>query len=380
MKWALGLESAQRVRGVVELVASDPRVRIDSKRLDCDPYLLNTPSGTLDLRTGKQRAHDRADLITRSTSVAYDPAARDERWERFLADSLPDPDVRAFVQRAAGFSLCGENPEEAFFFIHGPASSGKSTFVDAVKAAMGDYQKPADFETFLRRMNVGGPRPGLVSLIGARAVFSVEVEEGRQLAEAILKVFTSGDQHSLRDLYKGNQDASFTGKLWLVANDAPRIRAEDGGVWRRIFRIPFDQVVPASRRDTQLKPYLKSEAREAVLAWLVAGFLAWRRAGGLNPPPSVVAATESLRVEMDPASRFVQDRCEFDRKGWVATRKLKTAYRHWAAEVGEDEKFPQDRLVRILRDHGCVPARGSRDKTTKIKLRGWKGASLRGGA
>ena len=45
--------------------------------------LLNVLNGTLDLRTGRLKLHDRSDYITHILPVAYDPEARCPRWETF---------------------------------------------------------------------------------------------------------------------------------------------------------------------------------------------------------------------------------------------------------------------------------------------------------
>ena len=62
-------------------------------------------------------------LITKVAPVPYDPTARSDLWDEFVARVLPDADVRRFVQRAAGYSLIGANPEEVLFFTYGPSVS-----------------------------------------------------------------------------------------------------------------------------------------------------------------------------------------------------------------------------------------------------------------
>ena len=60
--------------------------------------------------------------------------------------------------RAIGYCLTGDTGEEKLFMPIGPAASGKSTFLEAVKATMGDYAATADFESFLAKAANGGPR------------------------------------------------------------------------------------------------------------------------------------------------------------------------------------------------------------------------------
>lgn len=69
-----------------------------------------------------------------------------------------------------------------------PEASSKSTFIEALKATLGEYGATADFEAFLIRRDVGAPRNDIARLAGARFVASIEVEEGRRLAEGLVKM------------------------------------------------------------------------------------------------------------------------------------------------------------------------------------------------
>ena len=101
---------------------------------------------------GRLRPGRREDLLVRRSPVHYEPDARSPAWERFLAETfVHEPELPAFVQRMIGYALTGETCEEVLFFLYGPTASGKSTFLEAVKAVLGDYARTADFGTFLRR-------------------------------------------------------------------------------------------------------------------------------------------------------------------------------------------------------------------------------------
>jgi hypothetical protein len=53
--------------------------------LDADPWLLNTPRGTVDLRTGEERSHNQGDLLTKITGIAPDASCPTPIWDGFLA-------------------------------------------------------------------------------------------------------------------------------------------------------------------------------------------------------------------------------------------------------------------------------------------------------
>jgi putative DNA primase/helicase len=254
------------------------------------------------------RPHSPRDFLTRSTEVPYEPDLPiSPLWERFLARVLPDPETRAFVQRAVGASLTGKPIEERFLFLHGPAATGKSTFLSALRGALGGYYQTASFETFLKGSG-SGPRQDLAVLQGARIVIASEADDDRRFASGLLKSITGGEQITARYLY-GREFSfvpSFT--LWLASNSRPAINAEDSGLWRRIVEIPFVHSIPESERDPQLKKSLIETrvCQETVLKWAIEGCLAWQL-GGLRPPQAVRDAVTEYHASCDDLGSFLSE-------------------------------------------------------------------------
>ncbi len=304
---------------------------------DRDPWLLTCLSGTLDLRTGEQREHQATDRITRLAPVEFDPEAREETWDRYLDVATGgDDELRRFLQRAVGYSLTGNTREEVLFFCYGPAASGKSTFIEAVKATLGDYATTADFDTFLTRKVTGGPRNDIARLAGTRFVSSVEVDDGRHIAEALIKQLTGGDTTAARFLHCESFEFVPQFKLWLAANYRPMVSGDDDAIWRRILQVPLDHQVPEDKRDPQVKATLRDPraAGPAILAWALEGCLAWQR-DGLGVPPKVKAATAEYRAEMDSLGRFLREACILDAAHEVTARELYGAYVCWCEGIGE---------------------------------------------
>src|SRR5689334_9873379 len=69
-KEAKKLASAKTVNAVQTLARADRRHAAVTEQWDIDLWALNTPAGTVDLRTGILRPHRRTDYITKITSVA----------------------------------------------------------------------------------------------------------------------------------------------------------------------------------------------------------------------------------------------------------------------------------------------------------------------
>ena len=64
----------------MKLAETEREIIVHPDELDADPWLFNTATGTIDLRSGDLRAHRRQDLLTKITGVVYDPYARSDLW------------------------------------------------------------------------------------------------------------------------------------------------------------------------------------------------------------------------------------------------------------------------------------------------------------
>jgi putative DNA primase/helicase len=371
VEYALRSQKADRLRAMIELAQSDPTLAMVPGDFDADPWLLNVDNGTIDLRSGQLREHRRADLITKLAPVTYDPAATSDVWTRFLADAMQEnAALIAFLQRCVGYSLTGTTGEEVLFFLLGPEASGKSTFAEAIKATFGDYARTTDFETFLQKKGDRGIPNDIAALAGARLVVSIEMADGKHLAEGLVKHLTGGDTVSARFLFGEFFDFIPQFKLWLAANDAPRVRHSDRAIWRRILRIPFEHTVPEAARDPAIKATLKDPARggPAILAWAVAGCLAWQR-DRLQVPIEVQTATASYRADQDPLRDFFADCCVFDPSAWTSSKELFAAYRAWGEANGIEKPMTSTAFGSQLAAHGCSPGKAK-------ETRGWHGIAL----
>lgn len=321
---------AATASGVEIMARRDRGHAVTSKVWDTDPYLLGTPGGTIDLRTGILSEPDKDLRITKLTGAA--PAHGEATlWLRFLRDSLGnDEEMITFLQLWCGYCLTGLTSAHALLFIYGPGGNGKSVFLNTVTSIMGDYAVTAAMETFAESR---GDRHSteLAMLRGARLVTASETEEGRAWAEARIKALTGGDAITARFMRQDNFTFRPNFKLTIAGNHAPALRNVDEAMRRRFNIAPF--VIKPANPDRQLEEKLQNEWPQ-ILAWMIAGARQFI-ATGLTRPSAIVAATDEYFSEQDVFGRWLAERCNLRSGAFEAASKLYADWEAYAKANGE---------------------------------------------
>ena len=223
---------------------------VEDARLDADPWLLNVENGTIDLRTGLREKHDPRDLLTKMAPVRADRGAKCPLFKKFLKRITgDDADFRVFIQKAVGYSLTGITTEQVLFFVHGKSgNNGKSTLVNLIRDMLGDYGLHTPTETLLVKQYDNAIPADLARLDGARMVTAIEANFNRHLDEARIKSMTGGEPITARFMRQDFFQFAPVLKLWLVANDRPRVRGTDKAFWRRVRVIPLTIEIPEAAR------------------------------------------------------------------------------------------------------------------------------------
>lgn len=354
-------QDMRALRRMLEAARSEPCVLVAEGKdvFDRHPHLLNCPNGTVDLRTGLLRAHDRLDFLTKLCPTEFDSAADTAAYLNFLALVFTGrTEVMEYVRRLSGYLATGETCDHSFHVYYGSGANGKSVELNLLTAVLGEgeYAHTAAPELLV---NMGGDRHPTerVGLRGARLVVCAESGEDGQLDEAKLKALTSDDLVTARGM---RQDFHFfqpTHKLILATNHRPKVRGTDNGIWRRLRLVPFearfwteaDKVADPSgtfeeqfRADPGLLDRLRSESAKGVLADMVAHAVAFYRNGRrLTPPAAVSQATAEYRKAEDVIGQFLEARVRSAPDGRVPSATLYAAFRAWWATEGHcAERIP----------------------------------------
>ncbi len=346
-EWATKSESLGKRTACETLARSEAGVAVKVDSLDADPWLLNCANGTLDLRLGTLLPHAQSDLITKTTGIEYREGATSHTWESVLAKMTGgDTELATYLQRVAGYALTGVATEKKFFFLHGPRDSGKSSYIQALLACLGDYAKVLPFETWLDRPNVSSNRDDLVSLQGVRLAASSEVSASAKWNTALVKQITGGDRISASAKYESMVEFQPACTIILAANDAPRARDDDEGFWGRMQRVPITRVIPKSE---QLKNFLQAlrapECAQAILSWAVRGCLDWQE-HGIGTARVVEESSARYQEDQDWLAGFLAGYVE-DEGATIAATVFRDQYERYCKQEGQHPEATKTLAQRI---------------------------------
>jgi putative DNA primase/helicase len=278
--------------------------------MDLNPYLLNCPNGTFDLRNGERHAHTPKDYITRLCPTYLEPGAVDEIWSRVVHEAFAGDEAKIrFFQRYIGYSLTGDYSMKAFMALHGPSNAGKSTLVEPLHIVLGDLDEGGYVTTWDADVVQADAKINRSEKLNksksARLILVGELEKGKHLADGFVKRFTGGNAVDAKALYKGSYTYRPGAKLILDTNYVPR--SADPAVHTRLKLLPATHVPKV--KDPEIKRHLEESklAHAAILAWAVAGCMAWWTEKSLGDTPWMEESMAKFVKSSDPLVNFRDD-------------------------------------------------------------------------
>ena len=293
--------------------------------------LLACSNGVLDLNdvASGVRPGRKDDYLSMNTNVLYldwryivngDPvtgehpkgsniASQSEIWEKYLNLVLPSNEIREYVQMALGYSIVGGNPSKKVVFVEGQSNTGKTTMLQAIKNAMGDYCGTGEVSMFRgQRFKVT-----LATNIMKRVLVISEPNNSKDALEAdVVKSLSGNDTQTI--------EIKYSNKSWdvvphftplIACNVPPRTDNSDDAFWNRILSVPFhEQIAAEAKNEGDAEATIN--ARIVVLSWLVEGWARYQKDPNAldNPPKSIAAAQVSFAGEMnfegDDATEFIR--------------------------------------------------------------------------
>lgn len=370
LTFSKSIASDRGQKAVVSLFSLEDGVARSVKEFDANPDLLCLNNGTFDLSTMKLRKHDRADLLTRRMDIDFDADATCPLWEKSLIDWIPDPEMRAYVQRALGYTLLGKVEEGVFFVPWGETGCGKSQFIETIKKVFGDFGTTAEASTFRDKVyGASDATNNLHDLRGRRFVASSETTKGAGLNEELVKRATGEEAMKTRALYQSNIEWTPEFVLWIATNFKPNLSADDGAIWRRVKPIEFpNNFSESADRIKGLGKKMMAAEMAGIFNWLLEGAQTYLEIG-LAEPESMTKAVKEYRDEQDPVTQFLAEgveagKIELAEDAESESSKLFNVYANYCVQNNLKPIAPQ-RFGRILSNKGYE----TRKSTNGIRVR-----------
>jgi len=318
------------------LTEARPKLQIAVSDLDADGYLLNTPGGTVDLRTGEMRPHNPADYCTKITTVAPSTEGAELFAEFLQRVTCNDSDLERYLQEVAGMFTVGEVLRENLIIAYGEGGNGKSTLFNLLARIMGDYAGALSAETLTVNCRKN-KSPEYAELRGKRIIIAAELEEGMRLDTSTVKKLCSTDPILAEKKYKDPFTFTPSHTVVLYTNHLPKVGTTDKGTWDRLVTIPFNANFRGMKGEVlNYADYLFNHAGGAVLAWIIEGarrFIANNYK--IEMPECVKAAIGAYRANNDWLDNFLAEECEIDSGYSQKSGELYQRYKTYCDSTGD---------------------------------------------
>ncbi len=348
-KFVEGRRKSSNINAVLECVK--PYVSIAPDKLDADPFLLNTPEGTVDLRNGTIRAHNPDDLITKITAVSSDNANSQMWLDAVDTFFCGNEKLIRYVQEIVGLAAIGKVLLEAIIIAYGNGSNGKSTFWNTIARVLGN-------NSYSGKISAGALTLGyrhsvkaeLAEVRGKRLLIASELDEGTRLNTAVVKNLCSTDNIQAEKKFKAPFSFKPSHTLVLYTNHLPKIGTTDEGTWRRVILIPFNAQISQDIKNYSDELYEK--AGGAILSWIIEGakrIIAKQYC--LDKPEVVSNAISEYRATNDWFADFLRECCVVASDASEQSSAVYRAYRDYCARNDEPVRNQRD-FYKVLDDAG----------------------------
>ena len=249
---------AEMIRTIPDLSDAKRKEVLKYMQLICekvepaDARYIAFRNGIYDVVTDTMQDFSPSIVITNKIPWDYNPQAFNELTEQTLNKlACDDPTIRALLEECIGYCFYRRSELGKAFILTGEKNNGKSTFLDLVKAVMGEDNISA---LDLKEL---GDRFTTSMMFGKLANIGDDIGDdfmqGTQVA--MFKKIVTGNR--IKAERKGQDPFEFNPyiKLLFSANDIPRMKDKTGAVLRRLVIIPFN--AQFSKEDPDYDPFIK---------------------------------------------------------------------------------------------------------------------------
>lgn len=215
------------------------------------------------------------------------PVPAGSQLEHYLTTSLPDPEVRDYVQEMVGDSLTPTIRFQRAMLLKGKGRNGKSILTRLMAAL---HQNVAAMQLNNLTNFALGP------LIGASLAVVDEVPKSG-INEQMLKTIISGEEITIDRKHRDPVRYRPTAKWIISTNNDQKTSDNSDGFWRRLSIIPFTRQIPESEVVPCLDELIINHELQYFLDWCLIGLCRLNARGKLPPEPAAVKMAKQAAIE-----------------------------------------------------------------------------------
>ena len=295
--------------------------------------------------------HEAWRKVTRSVSCDFNRKAQAPTWLHFLETSIPDEEIRDFLQRLVGAAFMAESKVKAIPNLQGPKDCGKSIFVTTLDHVADGYGVQPSPTALTKEQGQNWEQE---KLRGKRFVGVSEPSVGSKLDDTFCKQVTGGDVVHTRTHYQSSEPWVAQCVIFIASNHAVKLNTRDQAFLDRLCFIKFPHrfwdVREAADGEIHIKdPDLErklAEEHEGILQWVFYGMY-WYLERGIDKPLSVQEAGTQVAVASSGALTWIHDKItegflmELDNDALQETSMshlilFKNLYRMYKSEMEQD--------------------------------------------
>ncbi|RDZ41332.1 hypothetical protein C5B89_05110 [Haloferax sp. Atlit-47N] len=297
--------------------------------------------------------HNPEHLFLGSVEAEYDPGAECPQFRDFLRDVVPRGSDRKKLQEYAGYTLHHWGlPYHKALFLVGPTASGKSTFLDTIRAVLG-----SNTVVSLTPQELTGERFAGAELFQSWANFRNDIPSSLITDTGAFKEITAGDSIKAEQKFKDPFRFEPTAKHLFSANQLPDAETDDEAFYRRILLVPFPSTVPKAERDPHLDEKLQSEL-SGVLNWMLDGLQRLMRQGTFTGDRTPGETQRTWEKWGNTVDRF-RELCLEESSGDSLPKSTAHKAYHRFCEAESLPAETQHKMTRRLKNEGIADGRAT---------------------
>lgn len=246
--------------------------------------------------------------------------------DKYFSSSLPDADVRNYLQEFAGNTLTPSTDLQIAILLKGSGSNGKSVLIKLLSAlhnpvAAMRLDQLSDFY--------------LMPLIGASLVVVDEVPKAG-INEQTLKSLISGEEITINRKHRDPINYKPTAKWIISTNNDQKSSDNSHGFWRRLAIIPFSQQVSGKQVIYGLDQAIIQNELHFFLDWCLEGLQRLKKRGGPPPEPRavVLAKRDAFEASNSVAAWDHEEELSIVTDALLDKDTVYERYRSWCNQQG----------------------------------------------